>query len=833
MRDRYVAQVRLLVDVLPDITAESAFALKGGTAINLFYRDMPRLSVDIDLTWLPISDRSSSLREIDSALDRIATSIVRRNPGITARRASGGGGSDTRIVVTRGRVQIKIETSPVARGTVLPPRTMVASESVTEQFGFVEMNVLSFEDLYAGKLVAALDRRHPRDLFDVKLLYENEGLTDDLFRVFMVYVASSRRPMHELLAPALPPRGDGYDTEFAGMVRDPVSPEALLETGRRLHADVGSRLTGGIATFLLSLHDAEPDFGLIGLPEAADLPAVRWKLLNLQRLRRASFQKHAEQRGALEQLLRYPAPRQRYPTEGELSSALAERAEAVCRHYLPHGTKNGAYWHAGSPAGEKGRSMYVHLAGALRGKWMDVATDTRGDLLDLIRLNQGHATLNAAKDEAVRFLGGGLTPVDPPSPAPSEPAPDTDNAARLARFFASASPIGEDDAGARYLVSRGLSPAHAQALRFHPRTYVKMGEETETHPALLAPIRTPAGELEGLHRIFLTPEGGPAPIAGHKRTSGALGAGGVWFGNPGAARVAVCEGVEDALTVLAALPPETHQRIGIVASMSAARIDKVALAPETRELVLLQDRDAAGERAWAALNARYAGSAVSVSRVLPTGGKDLNESLLALGPEALREQLAAFVPFTPAEQASNAFIAFRDDWNHFIKRAGEDGVHPFYQEGYSALTARRAPLSELPHQSTEAREALTKADRWHHEQHIAQRDIVRLIKALDSHDRNYGVLKSAADLGGYGVENTTAYPAWRERRKDLATEGEQRLAESRYTHHLDNITGARERLEKVVAEHRERVRRIVQLSNEPSPDDPGHRPRRSRGISPV
>ena len=303
MLDRYLAQVRLLVDVLPDVAAESAFALKGGTAINLFYRDMPRLSVDIDLTWLPISDRSSSLREMDSALDRIATSIVRRNPGISARRASGGGHSDTRIVVTRGRVQIKIETSPVARGAVFPPRRMVASEFVTEQFGFVEMKVLAFEDLFASKLVAALDRQPPRDLFDVKLLYEHEGLTDDLFRVFMVYVASSRRPMHELLAPALPSRGDWYDTEFAGMARDPVPPDALLETGCRLHADVGSRLTGRISTFLLSLHDAEPDFRLIGLPEAAELPAVHWKLLNLERLRRADSQKHAEQRGALEQLL--------------------------------------------------------------------------------------------------------------------------------------------------------------------------------------------------------------------------------------------------------------------------------------------------------------------------------------------------------------------------------------------------------------------------------------------------------------------------------------------------------------------------------------------------
>ena len=304
MLDRYLAQVRLLVDVLPEVAAESAFALKGGTAINLFYRDMPRLSVDIDLTWLPISDRSSSLREMDGALDRIATSIVRRNAGISARRASGGGGSETRVVVRRGRAQIKIETSPVARGAVFPPRRMVASESVTEQFGFAEMKVLAFEDLFAGKLVAALDRQHPRDLFDVGLLYEHEGLTEDLFRVFMVYVASSRRPMHELLAPVLPSGADWYDAEFAGMARDPVSLEELMETGCRLHADVGSRLTGGIAAFLLSLHDAEPDFGLIGLPEAAELPAVHWKRFNLEKLRRADPQKHAEQRGALEQLLR-------------------------------------------------------------------------------------------------------------------------------------------------------------------------------------------------------------------------------------------------------------------------------------------------------------------------------------------------------------------------------------------------------------------------------------------------------------------------------------------------------------------------------------------------
>ncbi len=303
MLDRYVAQVRLLVSVIPDIAQETAFALKGGTAINLFCRDLPRLSVDIDLTWLPIADRRASLREIDDALNRIVVSVRRRNPRIDARRVAGGGGGDTRIVVRSGRVRVKIEASPVTRGAVHPPRSMVGSERVTEQFGFVEANVLAFEDLYGGKLHAALDRRHPRDLFDIRLLYDNEGLTDELFRTFMVYVASSGRPMHELLAQSASLREDLYDEEFVGMTREAVSLQALAETARQLHADIRSRLQGDIAAFLLSLHDAEPDFGLIGLPAAAELPAVRWKLVNLKRLKQSNPDKHTAQRRALERLL--------------------------------------------------------------------------------------------------------------------------------------------------------------------------------------------------------------------------------------------------------------------------------------------------------------------------------------------------------------------------------------------------------------------------------------------------------------------------------------------------------------------------------------------------
>ena len=302
MLERYADQVRLLLGVLPDIAKEKVFALKGGTAVNLFYRDMPRLSVDIDLTYLPVGDREISLKDIDETLDRIMAAITDRSPHLRARRIAGGDNNDTRIMVSDGRARIKIETSPIMRGTVYPPMMMTTSDVVSEHFGFAEMNVLAFEDLYGGKLHAALDRQHPRDLFDVRLLYENEGFTEELFRVFMVYVASSSRPMHELLAPTTLFQKELYDEEFVGMTREPVTKDALIDIRTRLHTDIRGRLTEAIAAFLLSLHDAEPDFNLIGLPGAVELPAVRWKLINLGKLKRDNPDKHAAQRRALENL---------------------------------------------------------------------------------------------------------------------------------------------------------------------------------------------------------------------------------------------------------------------------------------------------------------------------------------------------------------------------------------------------------------------------------------------------------------------------------------------------------------------------------------------------
>ncbi|MEM6537364.1 MAG: nucleotidyl transferase AbiEii/AbiGii toxin family protein [Pseudomonadota bacterium] len=301
-REEYAEQVRLLVQVLPVVAEEAVFALKGGTAINLFYRDLPRLSVDIDLNYLPVEDRQTSLAAINEAMDRIAAGAGKMR-GVTTRRIASGGGGATRVQVQSSNAIVKIETSPVTRGVVFDPELKRVSGAVEDEFGFAETNVVSFEDLFAGKLHAALDRQHPRDLFDVKLLYENEGLTDDLFRAFMVYVASSNRPAHEILAPNLTDLGPAYEREFVGMAKEPVDLDALLETRTKLFADVKSRLTGSAAGFLRTMQAGEPDFDIIGLPDAADLPAIRWKVLNLQKIVSQNPSKHAEQTTALEAIL--------------------------------------------------------------------------------------------------------------------------------------------------------------------------------------------------------------------------------------------------------------------------------------------------------------------------------------------------------------------------------------------------------------------------------------------------------------------------------------------------------------------------------------------------
>jgi predicted nucleotidyltransferase component of viral defense system len=298
----YYRQVQLLVRILPLLDSEKCFALKGGTAINLFYRSMPRLSVDIDLLYLPSHGRTEALINIRAALTRLSVLIRKTITGIQIQNTHEQ--SDAlRLILQLGDVRIKVELSPVIRGTVFPPEKMEVNALVEKEFGYAEIQVASLPDLYAGKICAALDRQHPRDLFDVKYLLENEGFTEDLRKTFLVFLISHQRPMSELLSPHRKDIRETFVAEFSQMTEDEVSVEDLEATREQLINIIHSNMSNDERNFLLSFKARNPTWELLGLSnleEVSKLPSVQWKLINLTNMDNV---KHKEAYQKLEKVL--------------------------------------------------------------------------------------------------------------------------------------------------------------------------------------------------------------------------------------------------------------------------------------------------------------------------------------------------------------------------------------------------------------------------------------------------------------------------------------------------------------------------------------------------
>ena len=292
-KEEYTEQVRLLIRLLPFIDKENCFALKGGTAINLFYRPLPRLSVDIDLLYLPMEDRETSITNIKAALARITEDIKANIGGVQVQNTTLQQDNSLRLIVSSGDARVKIELSPVIRGSLFPAVRMEVREEVEREFGYAEMLVASHPDLYAGKLCAALDRQHPRDLFDVIQLYENEGLTDDLRKTFLVFLVSHFRPMAELLNPNRKDISGIYENEFLQMAEIDVSLDELIAVRERLITDINAQMTDDERQFLLSVKNRKPNWILLGMHDpglVAELPSVKWRLLNLAKLSDAKHQ---------------------------------------------------------------------------------------------------------------------------------------------------------------------------------------------------------------------------------------------------------------------------------------------------------------------------------------------------------------------------------------------------------------------------------------------------------------------------------------------------------------------------------------------------------------
>lgn len=286
MDKHYADTVRLLLNIAPDVFDNDIFAMKGGTAINLFLQDMPRLSVDIDVVYLPWqTPRDQALQAINQELSAIAQRVERL--GVQTRLVRSKDLGDTKLIAENETSQVKVEVNVVFRGTVLPIARSSLSSRTSDLFGVeFEVPTLAPDELYASKLVAALDRQHPRDLFDVWQLFKTGGLTDAMIECFVVYLAGHNRPTHEVLFGNDKNIASEYERAFVGMTEVACSLETLLDTRARLRHELSRRLTDAHRQFLSGLTRTQPDWSLLQCPHANQLPALRWKLANL-----STFQK--------------------------------------------------------------------------------------------------------------------------------------------------------------------------------------------------------------------------------------------------------------------------------------------------------------------------------------------------------------------------------------------------------------------------------------------------------------------------------------------------------------------------------------------------------------
>ena len=298
MDSAYLRQAELVVRCIPALAEEPCFAIKGGTAINLFELNLPRLSVDIDLTFLPVTDRATAIAEINAALQRIEKRLEARGVAVRTR------GTDVsrKIACFANGAEIKIEPNFILRGAVYPVRMLELSPKMSEIVGVsAEMQVLSFKELYGGKVCAALDRQHPRDLFDMAQFYKSHSLAE-VKDGFLVLALGHNRPLHELLGPMIQEQSEIFDQQFAGMSDVPFSYDEHLATLERLTADVKGLFDDGDKQRLLDFVSLSGEENAWGIPHFGDLPAIRWKRRNLESLRKSNPAKFTAQRESLARL---------------------------------------------------------------------------------------------------------------------------------------------------------------------------------------------------------------------------------------------------------------------------------------------------------------------------------------------------------------------------------------------------------------------------------------------------------------------------------------------------------------------------------------------------
>jgi hypothetical protein len=300
---KYLGQLGLVLEILPWIAKEGSFALKGGTAINLFERGLPRLSVDIDLCYPYISEREEALSKITSALDDLKRILSERLRMLEAVRNSSPS-QEYKLLCRMSGASVKIEVNTTMRGCAWPLRNMPIhpkAEEILERY--IEMPVISKEELFGSKICAALDRQHPRDMFDVHPLVTGEGLSRSVIRGFLVCLICHNRPIHELLMPNELDMTYTFSNQFSGMSGIPFTYSDYIATRSKLFPAILKSLSEKDRSFLISFKKGEPNWDILSVESAPKLPAVLWKLQNIRRLIEVSPEKHRNQLEKLQVVL--------------------------------------------------------------------------------------------------------------------------------------------------------------------------------------------------------------------------------------------------------------------------------------------------------------------------------------------------------------------------------------------------------------------------------------------------------------------------------------------------------------------------------------------------
>jgi len=300
MDEKYLKQVELLLRIAPEISRINEFGLHGGSAINLFHHNMPRLSVDIDLTYIPFRKRKSDLNNISILLSDLAERLRKIIPGISILPNSDDK-EQIKLFCYRGTTLVKVEVNTVNRGIINKTEQYPLCDKAQDLFAsFVEMNLVPAGQLFGGKIVAALDRQHPRDLFDTMKLLERNRLNEDTMIGFLFCLFSSNRPLNELLQPNFINQEQILNNQFNGMSDEEFTWNMFKNERIRLVKEIRNRLTDEQKEMIFSVSNGTPKW-LYG--EWERFPGISWKLKNIKILKEKNSKKFLSQLTQLKKIL--------------------------------------------------------------------------------------------------------------------------------------------------------------------------------------------------------------------------------------------------------------------------------------------------------------------------------------------------------------------------------------------------------------------------------------------------------------------------------------------------------------------------------------------------